>query len=69
MNARWLGRQYPKCRGVLAITVRPPQENPPLQAVNGRCIRCGYRMAWVVIRGKRNPQLRLALSRFTAQKT
>jgi hypothetical protein len=24
----------------------------PLQAVNGRCTRCSYRMAWIVIGGK-----------------
>jgi hypothetical protein len=53
MNARWLSRPCPKCRGVLAVIVRPPDENPPLQAVNGRCIRCGYRMVWVVIRTRK----------------
>ena len=39
MNARWLSRRCPKCRGVLAVIVRPPHENPPFQAVNGRCKR------------------------------
>ena len=54
MNARWLSRPCPKCRGVLALIVRPPNETPPLQAVKGRCIRCGYRMVWAVIRAKKN---------------
>ena len=53
MNARWLCRPCPECRGVLAVIVRPPYENPPFQAVNGRCIRCGYRMVWAVIRARK----------------
>jgi hypothetical protein len=53
VNARWLGRTCPKCRGVLAVIVRPPDDDPRLQAVNGRCLRCGYRMAWAVIRAKK----------------
>src|SRR5262245_19299497 len=24
-----------------------------VQAINGRCLKCGYRFAWVVLRGKR----------------
>ena len=35
------------------MIVRPPHENPPFQAVNGRCIRCGYRMLWAVIRAEK----------------
>jgi len=50
VNARWLCRQCPKRRGVLAVIVRPPDETPQLQAVNGRCVRCGYRLACIVIR-------------------
>ena len=43
----------PRCRGLLAVIVREPERNTPLQAVNGRCLRCGHRMAWIVIRGYR----------------
>jgi C4-type Zn-finger protein len=25
----------------------------PVQAINGRCLKCGYRLAWVVVLGKR----------------
>ena len=61
MISRWLNRSCPKCRGVLAVIVTPPDEHPRLQAVNGRCIRCGYQMVWAVIRAekKRNPAPRL----------
>jgi hypothetical protein len=24
-----------------------------VQAINGRCLKCGYRLAWVVVLGKR----------------
>ena len=53
MNARWLSRPCPKCHGVLAVIVRPPDENPPFQAVNGRCVRCRYRIVWAVVRANK----------------
>ena len=24
----------------------------PVRAVNGHCLKCGYRLAWIVIKGK-----------------
>ena len=32
--------------------LREPGRNTPLQAVNGHCLACGYRMSWIVIRGR-----------------
>ena len=26
----------------------------PVQAINGRCLKCGYRLAWVLVLGKRS---------------
>jgi len=49
---RYLYRSCPRCNGYLGIVLRGPGRNVPLQAVNSRCTRCSYRMAWIVIRGK-----------------
>ena len=49
--ARYLARSCPRCNGYLGIVLREPGRNVPLQAVNGHCLRCDYRMAWIVIRG------------------
>jgi hypothetical protein len=24
----------------------------PIEAINGRCVKCGYRLAWVLVRGE-----------------
>ena len=28
-----------------------------VQAINGRCLKCGYRLAWVLVRGKTSAEL------------
>ena len=50
--ARYLTRVCPRCNGYVGIIMREPGSNVPVQAVNGRCTRCSYRMAWAVIRGR-----------------
>ena len=35
--------------------MREPGRNTSLQAVNGRCLRCSYRLVWIVIRGRKSP--------------
>jgi hypothetical protein len=44
----------PRCNGYLWIVLREPGNNTPLRAVNGHCLGCGYRLAWIVFRGKRD---------------
>jgi hypothetical protein len=44
----------PRCNGYVGIVLHEPGRNTPLQAVNGHCLGCGYRLAWIVIRGKRD---------------
>jgi hypothetical protein len=46
-------RSCPRCNGYVGIVIRESGRKTPLQAVNGRCTRCAYRMAWVVIRGRK----------------
>jgi hypothetical protein len=33
--------------------MRDPAKNAPVQAINGKCVGCSYRLAWIVIWGKR----------------
>jgi hypothetical protein len=47
-----LCRSCPRCNGYLWIVLREPGRNTPLQAVNG--LGCGYRLAWIVIRGRQS---------------
>jgi hypothetical protein len=44
--AKYLQRSCPKCNGYVGIVV-------PVQAINGWCLKCGYRLAWVLVLGKR----------------
>ena len=43
--ARYLYRNCPRCAGYLGIVLREPGRNTPLQAVNGHCLKCDYRLA------------------------
>src|SRR5258705_7197315 len=52
---KYLCRTCPRSNGYLGIVLRETGRNVPLQAVNGHCLGCGYRLAWIVIRGKRYP--------------
>jgi hypothetical protein len=52
--AKYLYRSCPRCNGYLGIVLREPGRSTPLQPVNGQCLGCGYRLAWIVIRGKRD---------------
>jgi hypothetical protein len=29
----------------------------PVQAINGWCLKCGYRLAWILVRGKMSVEL------------
>jgi hypothetical protein len=50
--AMYLQRSCPKCNGYLGIVVPERKAKMPMQAINGRCLKCGYRLAWVLVRGK-----------------
>ena len=47
-----LARPCPRCNGYLGIVLREPRRNMPLRAVDGHCVKCGYRLAWIIISGK-----------------
>ena len=61
---KYFARTCPRRNGYVAVTMREPERDLPLQAVNGKCMRCAYRFAWIVIQGKRKKRLsRLAKTR------
>ena len=53
LMVRYLTRICPRCNGHVSIIMREPGLNTQLQAVNGHCLHCQYRLAWIVIRGNR----------------
>jgi hypothetical protein len=52
--AHYLYRKCPRCSDYLGIVLRGNKRNVPARAVNGHCWTCGYRLAWIVIRGGRH---------------
>src|SRR5262245_7982316 len=34
--------------------MRKPIRNSPLQAINGHCLMCGYRLAWILVQGRKS---------------
>lgn len=50
--ARYLARACPKCNGYVGIVLREPGHTSRLRAINGHCFKCGYRLAWILVRGK-----------------
>ena len=64
---RYLARSCPRCNGYLGIVLREPGRNVPVQAVNGHCLGCGYRMSWIVIRGKQSRPITTRRLRFESQ--
>jgi hypothetical protein len=51
--AKYLYRSCPRCNGYVGIVLREPERDLPLRAVNGQCVRCRYRLAWIIVRGGR----------------
>ncbi len=50
--ARYLARDCPKCGGYMGIVIPQSQGRAVTQEINGFCPQCGYRLAWISIRGK-----------------
>jgi hypothetical protein len=41
-----------KCKGYMGVVIPEGKRSRPVKAINGICVQCGYRLAWIVIRGK-----------------
>jgi hypothetical protein len=44
--AKYLQRACPRCHGYLGIVVPKRKAKLHVQAINGRCLKCSYRIAW-----------------------
>jgi len=62
-------RTCPRCNGHVEIILQEPERNTRLQAFNGHCKGCPYRLAWIVIRGNHTSRDRLPALRRHAQNT
>jgi hypothetical protein len=51
--ATYLTRPCPRYNGYLGILLLEPGRNMPVRVINGHCLKCGHRLAWIVIGGKR----------------
>jgi hypothetical protein len=51
--AKYLQRRCPRCKGYLGIVLPEGNTKVPVRAINGLCFVCGYRLAWLVVFGKR----------------
>jgi hypothetical protein len=51
--AKYFQRSCPKCNGYLGIVVPERKTKLPVKVINGRCLKCGYRLAWVLVLGER----------------
>jgi len=66
-----LQRSCPKCNGSLRIVIPERKRKLPVQAINGVCFRCGYRLAWIPIDRTKlatSRPVKLANSSYTSQK-
>ena len=48
---KYLARNCPRCAGYLEIVLQKSDYNTRLQGINGHCLDCGYRLAWILVRG------------------
>jgi hypothetical protein len=47
---KYLQRRCSRCDGYLGIVL---PERKRVRAINGRCLNCGYRLAWLLFLGNR----------------
>jgi len=50
---KYLYRDCPKCKDYLGVIVRDPPEPEREVPIDARCLRCGFKLAWKVVLGKR----------------
>ena len=51
--AKYLARSCPRCNGYLGIVIPQTKRKLTVRSVNGQCLKCGYRLAWILIAGRR----------------
>ncbi len=51
--ARYLYRTCPKCKDYLGVVVPEPPEPVREVPIDAHCLRCGFKLLWKVVVGKR----------------
>jgi len=52
--AKYLYRKCPKCKDYLGVVVPEPPEPGQVVPIDARCLRCGFRLAWKVVTGRKS---------------
>ncbi len=52
--ARYLHRTCPKCKDYLGVVVPEPPEPAQEVPIDARCLRCGFKLAWKVVTGRKS---------------
>ena len=60
--AKYLARTCPQCGDYFGIVFSEPTLNARKRPIVGSCTRCGYRIAWALIRGRVTRDNRITLS-------
>ena len=56
---RYLARACPDCKGYVDVMMPKPRRDISLGAVKGKCVKCNYRMSWIIVSGgKKDSKLR-----------
>ncbi len=50
---KYLYRTCPKCNDYMGVVVPDPPELEREAPIDARCLRCGFKLAWKVVLGKR----------------
>ena len=52
--AKYLSRTCPKCKDYLGVVVPEPPEPVKEIPIDARCLRCGFKLAWKVVMGRKS---------------
>lgn len=52
--AKYLYRACPKCKDYLGVVVPEPPEPVTVVPIDARCLRCGFKLAWKVVMGRKS---------------
>ena len=52
--AKYLYRTCPKCKDYLGVVVPEPPDPVTEIPIDARCLRCGFKLAWKVITGRKS---------------
>jgi len=51
--SRYLARTCPKCKNYFAVVIPVPLDGSKEVPINANCLKCGFKLAWKMVQGKR----------------